>query len=340
MVAMRDNKQSTFEEKVAAVKAYEEEGVKMASLTEIFGVSQATIFRWVKRYRETGNFESLRSKHSGGRKRILGQEQTEKLLKLILKPASEYGFEDDAWTLKRVTILLNDHLGIKVSKGTVWRILRRNNFFYKKIETNYKEGSKEELDRWLEDKFPKIQAEVRKKQGILYFLDESNIQLSACRGKSWAPKGARPSSKISGKRGSLSAISAISKSGYLVFDVHETRINSDKVIDFFKKVLAHHPRRHIFILLDNAAVHTAKKIKEFEDRNKRLHIEYLPKYWPKYNPDEFVWNYLKNVEMKIYSAQDKAELKGKVRKKLNKIKNNQNVLMGIFFRCKLADFMK
>ncbi|MEM7183348.1 MAG: transposase [Spirochaetota bacterium] len=142
--------------------------------------------------------------------------------------------------------------------------------------------------------------------------------------------------EVTGKRGSISAISAISKSGFLLFELHDGRINSDKVIEFLEKMRKQHPNRHLYIFMDNAPVHTANKIKDYEEKHKKIHIENIPRYWPKYNPDEFVWNYLKNVEMNVYSASDKEDLKEMVTKKLEKIASCTKTLKGIFYRCKLA----
>jgi transposase len=196
------------------------------------------------------------------------------------------------------------------------------------------------LDEWLKNKFPKILKEVKKYNGILYFLDEANIKMTSNTGKTWMPKGERAVLKVTGKRGSISALSAISKSGYLLFNVYDSTIKSDEVVQFLEYMLAHHKRRHLFILLDNAKVHHANKIKELVEKNPRLHVEYLPKYWPKYNPDEFVWNYLKNVEMKSYSAKDSKSLMKMVVNKLNKIARSLNTILGIFLRCELSYHMK
>ena len=140
-------------------------------------------------------------------------------------------------------------------------------------------------------------------------MDESNLQLSSGRGKTWAPIGTRPVIQVSGKRGSVAAISAISKGGYLVFQLHDGRIKTGEVVEFLENLLRHHRKRHLLVFMDNAPVHTAKRIQEFAEKNKRLSIEFLPKYWPKYNPDEFVWNYLKNNKMQVYTATGKEELK-------------------------------
>jgi transposase len=336
---MSSRKHIPFNEKKKAVKSHLEEGIKVPTIAKVLGVTERTVYNWIKIYKETGDFESLRRRRGGGPPRILDEKITTKLLDLLLQPATEFGFDDPLWTTRRVTLLVKEKFGLDISKMTAWRFLRRNNLRYKKPEKNYQEGSKDELNEWLKNEFPRILQEVRNKRGILYFMDESNIQLSSVRGKTWAPVGVRPTIEVSGQRGSISAISAISKSGYLVFRLHNGRIKSDEVIEFFRELLDHHPRRHLFVCLDNAPVHTSKKIKQFESENKRLHIEFLPRYWPRYNPDEFVWNYLKNNEMPVYSVKNKGELEEKLIDKLCKMRDNVKLLKAIFCRCPLNNYM-
>ena len=57
----------------------------------------------------------------------------------------------------------------------------------------------------------KIVESVRKYQGILYFQDEANTSLTALLGKTWAPRGKTPKQQVTGNRGGVSAISAITR---------------------------------------------------------------------------------------------------------------------------------
>lgn len=308
---MSRKKRITFEAKVKAVKSHLEDGVRVTEIAKVLGVNRGTVYGWLKKYKKTGDYESLRFQFAGGPKPKIHGGIEEKLIEMLLKPATEYGFEDPLWTTKRIMIFVQKKFGISISRMTAWRTVVRNNLRYKSVEKNYKEGSKKELEDWLNNELPRIKEFARKKQAMLYFMDESNLQLSSARGKTWAPVGIRPVVQVSGKRGSVAAISAISKGGYLAFQLHDGRIKTDEVIGFLDNLLKHHRKRRLLVFMDNAPVHTAKRIKEFAEKNDRLFIEFLPKYWPKYNPDEYIWNYLKNNKMQVYTATDKEELKKK-----------------------------
>ena len=105
-------------------------------------------------------------------------------------------------------------------------------------------------------------------------------------------------------------------------------------------MLDEHKRRHLVVVMDQAPCHTSKKVQRFIERQQRLHVFFLPSYSPELNPDEQLWNYLKNTELKNHEATTIKELKILTRKKLKKISRNKNVLMGIFERCDYSSVYK
>jgi hypothetical protein len=114
--------------------------------------------------------------------------------------------------------------------------------------------------------------------GEPYFQDEANISLTALLAKTWAPCGKTPKQKVTANRGGVSAQSAISKGGQLLFRLHDKRIASQEVIDFLSQMLIHHRRRHLVVVMDNAPPHTSQKTMAFIDSQPRLHVFNLPKY--------------------------------------------------------------
>ena len=156
---------------------------------------------------------------------------------------------------------------------------------------------------------PKIKRCVLENKAILYFQDEANVSLTAFLGKTWAPCGQTPKAMVTGARGGVSAMSAISKRGSLVYRLYEKRIASMEVIEFLQQMLLHHPRRHLVVVMDQATPQVSQKTRTFVDSQPRLHVFYLPPYSPDWNPDEKVWNHLKTQELKSHLAKTKEELR-------------------------------
>lgn len=301
-----------------------------------YRTDRSTVFRWVQRYVEAGETGLLR-KPGSGRPRKLENVDEGDWKRLVLKPASVYGYETDLWTVGRFQTVVEEVYGIEVSKDTIWRRLRDAGLTYQKPERAYYEIDEEARQEWVRIEVPRIRRTVRKHRAILYFQDESNVSLTAFLGKTWAPCGQTPKIKVTGKRGGVAAMSAISKPGHLLFRLHEKRITSEEVIDFLGQMLAYHPRRHLVVVMDQAPPHVSKRTMGYIEQQRRLHVFHLPKYSPDWNPDEKVWNHLKHQELKAHQAKTKKELKTLARRKLNGMSKDPTLIRGLFFRCCVAN---
>jgi len=331
-------KHSDYDLKVRAVKAVLA-GQSIDSVTKSFGLDRSTIHRWLQIYRKTRKLSSLEPKIRSGRPRITSDGQSKQLERDIKKPASKFGFETDFWTCRRIIQHAKKALRINISQPTMWRRLTEAGLSYQKPEKRFFEGDIKLKESWLKQDLPRIKRAVRKHKAILYFEDEASISLAPVLGKTWAPKGQTPIQMVTGNRGSISAMSAISKSGHLIFTLPDERIKSAQVIDFLSQMLKHHSRRHLVVVMDQARPHVSKVTKEFIAKQKRLHVFYLPPYSPEFNPDEKVWNHLKNEELKGHQAKNRKELKKVARKKLRQMAKDPELMRGIFFRCYIAKLM-
>jgi transposase len=179
---------------------------------------------------------------------------------------------------------------------------------------------------------------IKNKKAILYFEDESSIDLSPVLGKTWGPIGKTVIQKVTANRGSVSAISAISSSGNLIFNIHKAgkRFGADDIVKFLETMLNHHPRRNLVVVMDQAPCHRAKKVKSFVATQKRLNVFYLPPRSPEYNPDEKVWSHLKHHELKSHAAKNTNELRQLTRQKMRSMAKDSRKVIGIFKRCEMA----
>lgn len=312
------------------------EGMTLAAVAAAYGVDRKTVSRWVGKFREGGD-EALVRKAGSGRPRRLEDLTEEELSKIVVAGATAYGFETDLWTVGRVRRVIRDEFHIPLSKSTIRRRLHDAGLTYQKPEREYYEIDEATRKKWLRYEVPKIRRAIEKYRGILYFQDESNISLTAFLGKTWAPRGQTPKAKVTGKRAGVAATSAISRSGQLLFRLLEKRIASREVIEFLDQMLRHHPRRHLIVVMDQAPPHTSKKTRTWIDEQPRLHVFYLPKYSPDWNPDEKVWNHLKHQELASHQAKNKDELKQMARRKLQSMARRPKLMQGIFFRCCIAE---
>lgn len=335
---MSDAKYSTYELRVRAVQAVQG-GMAVVQVARAYQVSRATVHRWLARVEDAGGTDGLRRAPGSGRPPKLAQLTCDHWRDIVLEPASEFGFETDFWTARRVRQVVRREYGVEVSTRTILRRLQRAGLTYQKPERDYFEADPEVREEWLEATLPAIRAAVREYRALLYCQDEASLSLTALLGKTWAPRGQTPRQCVTGNRGTISAISAINGRGRLVFRLHEKRVASAEVIDFLGQLLRHHARRHLVVVMDQAPPHVSKATTAYIASQRRLHVFHLPPYSPDWNPDEKVWNHLKHQELKGHQATTKSELLELSERKLQSMASKPELLRGIYFRCCVADLL-
>ena len=331
---------STFEIRGRAVHAVLEEALPVTVVARAFGTDRSTIHRWLARFHAAGGEQGLLRQPVPGRPRKLENLDPEALKTIVLAPASQYGYETDFWTTRRLIQVITAEFGMTISKQTVLRRLHEARLTYQKPEREYCELSEEERQAWVRNEVPKIRRTVRKHRAILYFQDEANVSLTALLAKTWAPRGQTPKQRVTGKRGGVAALSAITPRGQLLFRLLQKRIASAEVIDFLSQMLTHHRRRHLVVVMDQAPPHVSKATKAFIESQRRLHVFHLPKYSPDWNPDEKVWNHLKHQELKGHQARTTSELSALTHEKLTAMSRDPELLRGIYFRCCAAELLE
>ena len=97
-----------------------------------------------------------------------------------------------------------------------------------------------------------------------------------------------------GARFGLNLIFAVSAQGEFRFMTVKGRVGAVQFIDFIKRLL-HGTHRTVFLIVDGHPAHKAKMVTRFIETVKdRFQLFLLPPYSPELNPDERVWNDLKN----------------------------------------------
>ena len=92
----------------------------------------------------------------------------------------------------------------------------------------------------------------------------------------------------------MNLISAVSPCGELRFKVTKSRVRATVFIEFLTRLL-HDLPGVLVVIVDRHLAHKTKRVTQFVDSVAPwLHTFYFPPYSPELNPDEWVWNDLKN----------------------------------------------
>jgi len=271
-----------------------EAGESPEDVVRTLGFGRTVIYGWLAKYREGGR-DALRAKPIPGRPRKLSGAQLRWIYKTVTgKNPLQLRFEFALWTRGMVRELIRERFGVRLSEVSVGRLLRKLGLSPQKpLRRAYQQDPKL-VAAWHTETFPRIRALAKREGATLLFSDEAGVRSDFHAGTTWAPVGRTPIVPATGQRFGLNLISAISPKGDFRFMTVEGRMNADKFIDFLERLL-HNAKRPIFLIVDRHPAHRAKKVLEFvRSTQGRLRLFFLPPYSPELNPDELVWNNLKN----------------------------------------------
>ena len=153
----------------------------------------------------------------------------------------------------------------------------------------------EAIKKWKEETYPEIRKTAKKQGSDILWLDEATIRSDDTLHRTWGLKGKTPVVPTSGQRQGINAISAVSNTGGFWYHIFTERFTADVFIECLEDLLGSR-RKPVTLITDGHPVHKSKKVKAFIEKNKaRLSLHVLPPYAPDLNPDELVWNYIRQV---------------------------------------------
>ena len=113
------------------------------------------------------------------------------------------------------------------------------------------------------------------------------------------------------------------------FQIHDTNIRTQAVLDFVKQ-LRRHLRRPLIICWDRWSVHRSAAHKLAASRFKNIDIEWLPAYAMELNPVEPRWSHTKFGTLANFVPDDTRHLKRSVRGALKKQSHNHQLKQSFF----------
>jgi transposase len=237
----------------------------------------------------------LDARKRGGRKPKLDGKAMAWLYKTVtMGNPRQYKFPFALWTSRMIGVLIYRRFGIHLSRASVCRLLNQLGLSAQRPLWRAYQQDPAMVERWLREEFPRIRSLAKAHKAEIWFADEAGVRSDAHAGKTWAPRGKTPIVSTTGARFGLNLISAVSRRGDFRFMGVQGRVNAEVFVDFLKRILQgmRHP---IFLIVDGHPTHKAAKVRRFlESVADKLRLFFLPPYSPELNPDEYVWNDLKN----------------------------------------------
>ncbi len=311
-----------------AVKAVKS-GQSVQSVADAYGMNVRSVFRWLADY-AAGGQKALQAKPIPGRPPLLNAKEMRWLANAV-KDATpqQHKFEFALWTLSIIGELIRRKFGKRLSRSAVGRVMRLLGFTPQRPLYRASQRDAVLVEQWQEEQFPAIVEEAERVGAKIYFQDESSTRSDSHAGTTWAPMGETPEVESTGRRFSLSMLSAVSKEGDFRFMVHEGTVNAKVFRGFLKRLMAS-AGTPIFLVVDGHSIHKAKLVREYvEAQNGRLKLFFLPPYSPHLNPDEQVWRYVKSeVAKRLVTSKD--DLKAKLNSVMHRLQKSRRIVQGFF----------
>jgi transposase len=294
------------------------------------GFSRSCIYEWLARYR-AGGWQGLRAKPLAGRpKKITGRQMKWIYDVVTLKNPQQMKFDFALWTRGMIRILIHERFGIQLSLPSVGRLLAQLGLTCQKPLMRAFQQNPSLVEKWLQEEYPQIRAKAKKAGAEIFFGDEAGVRSDFHSGKTWAPRGKTPVIRVTGARFGFNMISAVSPKGHMRFMIIEGKVAAKQFCDFLRR-LVFKAERPIFLILDGHPVHRSAKVKTLLDSLKgQLQLYFLPPYSPELNPDEWVWNDLKNNGIGRMAVTGPDDMKGKVVSYLKRMQRSPHLIRSFF----------
>ena len=174
------------------------------------------------------------------------------------------------------------------------------------------------------------------------FVDESGFLLIPTVRRTWGPVGQTPILPYHYRHDRISAISGIAVSPKtfhctLYCQLYEDNIQGEEVAMFLRHLLRQ-VRGHLIVVLDNGKIHRGEPVQDLLARTRRLHLVPFPAYAPELNPDEGVWNHLKNT-LANGRPDTQAELMDVLAEEICRLAASQRHLRGCILQSDLPPFL-
>ncbi len=306
------------------------DGERPSTVIGSYGLCRTTIYKWLRAARK-GGAAALTARTHPGRAPALSPTQKLRVRRWISgKDPRQYGFDFGLWTRQIVAALIEQQFGVRLGVTAVGRLLAEVDLTPQKPLRRAYERDPAAIERWKTVVFPRLRARAKRVGATIVFLDEVGVRSDQVLGRTWGVRGQTPEVPTSGRRQSVSAISAVTAHGAFWYDLYTERLNAPRVVALLKRFMRGR-RTRVFLVLDGHPAHTAKAVATYVQRLKgRLELHFLPGYAPELNPDEFVWNHLKRQGVSKTPLRRDESLRHRVASDLARIKSRPALVRSFF----------
>ena len=279
-----------------------------SEIGDLMGYHKATVEKWIEAYAARG-IAGLYDAPRSGRPRIC-KHLAATVQAQAGQPPRNYGYLQACWTVALLLCHLRDRFHIVVSRTTLRQALRQADFRW----TRPKLVLPRRPDPLAEQKRAKLAQVLANPSATVIAEDECDMHLLPVLRAMWQRAGQQRRIITPGQNAKRAVFGALDlRTGDWFYELC-VRKRGIEFIGFLSRLLVAYPTGPIYVIVDNASIHTSHAVQAWLAMNTRLQLVYLPTYaGHELNPVEKVWWALKDNISANYSFRKLTELDSAIR---------------------------
>ena len=307
-------------------------GMTQAEAAGAFGVARPTVAKWMKQYRQ-GGIKALKARPQGrprGQSRLKNWQAAQIVRTITDRTPDQLKMPFVLWTREAVAWLIEERFGVRVSRMTVGRWLRRWGLTPQKPVRRAWEQNPKQVEQWLKVEYPKVRREAKAEGAEMNWGDEMGLRSDHQAGTTYGRKGRTPIIAGTGQRWRCNMISAITGRGRLRFMVFKRRFTGQVFIEFMRR-LVRSAGRKVYLIVDGHPVHKSGEVRQWLAQHEaQIRMILLPAYSPDLNPDEFLNHDVKQNAVGRRRATSRQEMMADVRGYLRSTQKHPAIVRSYF----------
>lgn len=267
-----------------------DQGKTVPEIASLFGYSAETVYTWLQRYEQAGVQGLIDQPRSG-------RPKSEPYLTAMVQaqPSQSprcFGYLAACWTVALLVWHLAQRFKVSVSPSTLRRALDRADFVWGRPKLVLAKRSDPDAPA----KLARLETVLAEPEATLIAADECEMHLLPLLRAMWHRRGQQPKVVTPGQNRKRPIFGGVNlRTGAWHYQL-TSRKRGVEFIAFLTELVQAYPTGPIYVLIDNASIHTSKAVLKWVATQPRLELIYLPTYMGhKLNPTEKVWWDLKDT---------------------------------------------
>jgi transposase len=287
------------------------EGNNYSKIVSFLNTSFATVRKWIKRFNQNPDLESLNDAQRSGRPLTIPAIAKCEIIKFACSDVKSVNLgSGNTWTIKTLQKCVEKSTGVSLSKSEVSRIL------------NHRDLRPHKMKMWLHSPDPFFQEKVTKicslylhppTDGVVLCIDEKSGMQAIERKRSLSPNGMIRLDYEYKRHGTQSLIACFEPNTGKVFGHCGKTRKKEDILNFMEGVAVRYPNQKVYVIWDNLNIHHGYSWYEFNKRHgNRFHFIYTPVHGSWINQIEIWFGILQRRVLKNSSIKSEEDLRMRV----------------------------